>query len=51
MDTGYPALITEPLVTPDPKSSKPSAAVNAGEVQAKTTPESSAPPVTTTPTV
>ena len=50
MDTGYPALITEPLASPDPKAQKPAAVVNVSEAQVvDPNPESSGTPATKTP--
>ena len=51
MDTGYPALITEPLATPgDPKTAKSQGAVSGTETQADpSNPESSGSPANTTP--
>ncbi len=48
MDTGYPALITEPSAMPDPQSQKQAAAVTVGEIQPDPHPESSGTAASTT---
>ncbi len=49
MDTGYPALITEPLASPDPKTQKPVAAVKSSETQSDASSKATGTPETPTP--